>query len=107
MVHSTRKTLEEAGDKATEEEKNAINEALAALEEVLKGDDKDAIEEKSKALSEASSGLVQKMYAEAQQQQAGASGAEDAARQDARQEGASAGDDAVDAEFEEVKEDKK
>ena len=106
LVHATRKTLEEAGDKATEEEKTAINAALTELEEALKGDDKDAIEEKSKALSEASSGLVQKMYAEAQQQQAGASGAEGAAKQ----EGASAtatADDAVDAEFEEVKEDKK
>ncbi|AMO58214.1 molecular chaperone DnaK [Endozoicomonas montiporae] len=101
LVHATRKTLEEAGDKATEEEKTAINAALTELEEVLKGDDKDAIEEKSKALSEASSGLVQKMYAEAQQQQPGAEGA-------AQQEGASsAADDAVDAEFEEVKEDKK
>ncbi|UYM14180.1 molecular chaperone DnaK [Endozoicomonas euniceicola] len=100
LVHATRKTLEEAGDKATEEEKAAINAALTELEEALKGDDKDAIEEKSKALSEASSGLVQKMYAEAQQQ-AGAEGA-------AKQEGASAkADDAVDAEFEEVKEDKK
>ncbi|MET4696068.1 molecular chaperone DnaK [Endozoicomonas lisbonensis] len=101
LVHATRKTLEEAGDKATEEEKTAINAALTELEEALKGDDKDAIEEKSKALSEASSGLVQKMYAEAQQQQPGAEGA-------AQQEGASAtADDAVDAEFEEVKEDKK
>ena len=100
LVHATRKTLEEAGDKATEEEKTAINAALTELEDALKGDDKDAIEEKSKALSEASSGLVQKMYAEAQQQP-GAEGA-------AQQEGASAAaDDAVDAEFEEVKEDKK
>ncbi|WP_062267496.1 molecular chaperone DnaK [Endozoicomonas arenosclerae] len=98
LVHATRKTLEEAGDKATEEEKNAINEALTALEEALKGDDKDLIEEKSKALSEASSGLVQKMYAEAQQP--GAEGAQEA-------ESSSAADDAVDAEFEEVKEDKK
>ncbi|MCW7556105.1 molecular chaperone DnaK [Endozoicomonas gorgoniicola] len=101
LVHATRKTLEEAGDKATEEEKTAINAALAELEEALKGDDKDAIEEKSKALSEASSGLVQKMYAEAQQQQPGAEGA---AKQEAKSDSA---DDAVDAEFEEVKEDKK
>ena len=101
LVHATRKTLEEAGDKATEEEKTAINAALTELEEALKGDDKDAIEEKSKALSEASSGLVQKMYAEAQQQQPGAEGA---AQQEAKSDSA---DDAVDAEFEEVKEDKK
>ena len=99
LVHATRKTLEEAGDKATEEEKTAINAALEALEEALKGDDKDAIEEKSKELSEASSGLVQKMYAETQQQP-GAEGAQEA-------ETSSAADDAVDAEFEEVKEEKK
>ncbi|MGI9275825.1 MAG: molecular chaperone DnaK [Endozoicomonas sp.] len=101
LVHATRKTLEEAGEKATEEEKTAINKALEELEEVLKGDDKDAIEAKSKALSEASSGLVQKMYAEAQQQQPGAEAAQEA---DAS---SSTADDAVDAEFEEVKEEKK
>ncbi|MRI31779.1 molecular chaperone DnaK [Endozoicomonas sp. OPT23] len=101
LVHATKKTLEEAGDKATEEEKTSINAAIAALEEVLKGDDKDAIEEKSKALSEASQGLVEKMYAEAQQQQPGAEGAQ------AQDAGSSAADDAVDAEFEEVKEEKK
>ena len=102
LVHATRKTLEEAGDKATEEEKTAINKALEELEEALKGDDKDAIEAKSKALSEASSGLVQKMYAEAQQQQPGAEAA-----QEAGASSSSAADDAVDAEFEEVKEEKK
>ena len=102
LVHATRKTLEEAGDKATEEEKTAINKALEELEEALKGDDKDVIEEKSKALSEASSGLVQKMYAEAQQQ----GDAEGAAQQQEAGSSSSA-DDAVDAEFEEVKEDKK
>ena len=101
LVHATRKTLEEAGDKATEEEKTAINKALEELEEVLKGDDKDAIEARSKALSEASSGLVQKMYAEAQQQQPGAEAAQEAGDSSAK------ADDAVDAEFEEVKEEKK
>ena len=101
LVHATKKTLEEAGDKATEEEKTSINAAIEALETALKGDDKDAIEEKSKALSEASQGLVQKMYAEAEQQQPGAEGAQ------AQNAGSSAADDAVDAEFEEVKEDKK
>ena len=99
LVHATRKTLEEAGDQATEEEKTAINAALTELEEALKGDDKDAIKEKSDALSEASSGLIQKMFTEAQQQQPGAEGA-------AKQKSGTA-DDAVDAEFEEVKEDKK
>jgi len=98
MVHSAKKTLEDAGDKATEEEKTAINAATSELEEALKGDDKDAIEAKTAALTEAISTVAQKMYAEAAQQgeeaQAGAEEAQPA-------------DDAVDAEFEEVKDDKK
>ncbi|RVU31425.1 MULTISPECIES: molecular chaperone DnaK [Neptunomonas] len=100
MVHSAKKTLKEAGDKATEEEKTSIEAAISALEEALKGDDKDAIEAKTEALTEAISGLAQKMYAEAAQ-------AEGAAPEgaDAQQQGPA--DDAVDAEFEEVKDDKK
>lgn len=100
MVHSAKKTMEEAGDKATDEEKANIESATAELEEVLKGDDKDAIEAKTAALTEAISGVAQKMYAEAAQQaeaEQAAGGAEEA----------KPGDDAVDAEFEEVKDDKK
>lgn len=96
MIHATKKTVEEAGNKATDEEKEAINTAIAELEEALKGDDKDAIEAKTTALTEASSALAQKMYADA----AAAEGAENAA--DAGGE-----DDAVDAEFEEVKDEEK
>lgn len=98
LAHSTRKTLEEAGDKATEEEKVAITKAIEEVEAAVKGDDKDEIEAKTKALSEAAAGLAQKMYAEAQQQG-------DAATEEAKAD--SAADDAVDAEFEEVKDDKK
>ncbi|MBV1884508.1 MAG: molecular chaperone DnaK [Pseudomonadales bacterium] len=101
MMHATKKTLEEAGDKATEEEKTAINSAITELEEALKGEDKEAIEAKTQALTEASSGLAQKMYAE-QQAEAGA-GAEGEAPAGA----APADDGVVDAEFEEVKEDDK
>lgn len=101
MVHSAKKTLEEAGDKATEEEKTAINAATEELEEALKGDDKETIDTKTAALTEAISGLAQKMYAEAAQAEgaAGAEGAEQAQAEPA--------DDAVDAEFEEVKDDEK
>ena len=98
LAHSTRKTLEEAGDKATEEEKAAITKAIEEVEAAVKGDDKDEIEAKTKALSEAAAGLAQKMYAEAQQQG-------DAGTAEAKAD--SAADDAVDAEFEEVKDDKK
>lgn len=96
MIHATKKTVEEAGDKATDEEKEAINTAIAELEEALKGDDKESIEAKTTALTEASAALAQKMYADA----AAAEGAENAA--DAGGE-----DDAVDAEFEEVKDEEK
>ena len=96
MIHATKKTVEEAGDKATDEEKEAINTAIAELEEALKDDDKESIEAKTTALTEASSALAQKMYADA----AAAEGAENAA--DAGGE-----DDAVDAEFEEVKDEEK
>lgn len=99
MVHSAKKTLEEAGDKATEEEKTAINTAVEALEEALKGEDKEAIDTKTAALTEAISGLAQKMYAEAQAAEGAEGGAEQAQAEPA--------DDAVDAEFEEVKDDKK
>jgi molecular chaperone DnaK len=99
LVHATRKTLTEAGDKATEEEKTAIETALANLEAAIKTDDKADIEAKITALSEASGPLVQKMYAE--QAQPGQGGPD--AQADGQQE---AGDDVVDAEFEEVKDNK-
>ena len=103
LVHATKKTLEEAGDKATDEEKDAINSAISELEEALKGDDLAAIEAKTKALTEASGSLAQKMYADAQAQEGAGAGAEagDASADDA------GNDDAVDAEFEEVKEEDK
>nr|WP_320136678.1 molecular chaperone DnaK [uncultured Amphritea sp.] len=98
MIHSAKKTLEDAGDKAIEEEKTAINGAIEALEGVLKEDDKEAIETKTAALTEAVSALAQKMYAEAAQQAEG---------QEGEQAQAEPADDAVDAEFEEVKDDDK
>lgn len=99
LIHATRKTLEDAGDKATAEEKEAIEKAIADLEEAVKGEDKAEIEEKTKALTEASSSLAQKMYAE---QQAGAQAAGDGAGEN-QADANDNGDDVVDAEFEEVK----
>ena len=93
LAHATKKTLEEAGDKATPEEKSAIEDAIKKVEEAVKGDDKDAIDEAVKILSEASSGLAQKMYAE------------QTADAQANQDESKPTDDAMDAEFEEVKED--
>ena len=93
LIHGARKAVEDAGDKASDEEKTAIEGAASDLEEALKGEDKDTIEERIKVLSEASAGLAQKMYAE-QAEAAGESGQE------------APDDGAVDAEFEEVKDDK-
>ncbi|MBB2493488.1 molecular chaperone DnaK [Aquipseudomonas ullengensis] len=97
LVHATRKMIVEAGDKATADEKAAIEKALGELEVAVKGDDKAAIDAKMNALSEVTAPLAQKMYAEQPQPGAAAQGADDA--QDAA-------DDVVDAEFEEVKDNK-
>ena len=98
LVHSARKMVADAGDKATDDEKQAIETAAKDLEQALKGDDKADIEAKVQALTTATAGLAQKMYAEQAQDASAAPGAEGAS-------GDSSGptDDAVDAEFEEVK----
>jgi molecular chaperone DnaK len=100
LMHATKKTLEEAGDKATEDEKTAIEAAIAEAEEAIKGEDKEAMEAVTQKLTEASGSLAQKLYAE---QAAEAEAAAGAAGAEAGQEA----DDVVDAEFEEVKDDDK
>ncbi|MDN3562023.1 molecular chaperone DnaK [Vreelandella neptunia] len=101
MIHATRKTLEEAGDKATDDEKQAIETAISELEEAVKGDDVDNIQKKLDALTEASGQLAQKMYAEQAEaaQQEGGEGAENS--------GTKPEEDVVDAEYEEVNDDQK
>ena len=96
IAHSTRKQLEEAGDKLSADDKAPIESALSELETALKGEDKEAIDAKMQALMQVSSKLM-----EAAQQQAQAGGA-DAADASAKKD-----DDVVDAEFEEVKDNKK
>jgi len=97
LVHASRKMVTEAGDKVTEEEKTAIEAAVSALEVAVKGDSKEEIEAKMAALSEVTAPLAQKMYAE--QPQPGAE-----AQPENNDKGAA--DDVVDAEFEEVKDNK-
>jgi molecular chaperone DnaK len=99
MIHAVRKSIEEAGDQATEEEKSSIESAISELEEAMKGDDKEDIEAKTQKLTEASSSLAQKMYSQ--------EGGEAEGQADAGQQGQEGGDDAVDAEFEEVNDDDK
>ena len=95
LVHSTRKSLEEYGDKLEASEKEAIEAAIKDLEEAIKGDDKADIDAKVEALGAASQKLGEKMYADMQQAQAAADGAQ----------AAPADDNVVDADFKEVKRD--
>ena len=104
LVHSVQKSLKEHGDKLSPEEKTKIESAIKDAEEALKGDDKEAIDAKSMALSEAAQKLGEKMYADAAA--AGAGPGADAAgggKADGKKE-----DDGnvVDAEFTEVKDKK-
>lgn len=100
MVHGTRTQIEEAGDALPEEDKKAIEEALDALETARKGDDKAEIEAKTQALMEASSKLMEIAQAKAAAEGQGTpEGSESSSGK--------ADDDVVDAEFEEVKDDKK
>ncbi|SEP56970.1 molecular chaperone DnaK [Azotobacter beijerinckii] len=96
LVHATRKMISEAGDKVGADEKVAIEKAVVDLEAALKGDDKARIESQMNALSQATAPLAQKMYAEQAESGEAAQGGEKA----------KAGDDVVDAEFEEVKDSK-
>jgi molecular chaperone DnaK len=98
LIHATEKTVKEAGDKATADEKAAIEAALKDAREVAKSDDLAKIEAATTKLTEASGSLAQKLYAEQQAGANAAGGAEAGAKP--------AEDGVVDAEFEEVKEDK-
>ena len=103
LVHSVTKSLKEAGDKVSTEEKTSIERAVEAVKEALKGTDKDLIEQKTKDLTDASGKMAERMYAAGQQQ--GEAGAQDGG---AEQQGDAPKENVVDAEFEEVKgEDKK
>jgi len=97
LIHATRKTLADAGEKVSAAEKDSIEKAVAALEEAMKGGDLETIRAKTNALTEATSGLAQKMYAEqAEQEQTGQKGEQAQAKKTGQ-------GDVVDAEFEEVK----
>ena len=98
MVHGTRKQIEEAGDALPSEDKDAIEAAVVDLEAAIKSDDKAEIEAKTQALAEKSQKLMEIAQAKAQQ---GGADAGEQPQQSAKQD-----DDVVDAEFEEVKDDK-
>ena len=102
LIHGCKKTLDESAEKVEASEKENIEKAILDLEEALKGEDKDEIEEKTKSLADASSSLAQRLYAEQQQ---------DAQANTANQDSSNPNDsnsseEVVDADFEEVKEEK-
>ncbi len=105
MMHSVTKSLKEAGDKVSDDERKSIESAVEALKEAVKGNDKDVIESKTKDLTDASAKMAEKLYATGQQ--AGAQPGADAQSAGGEQGSADKGDTVVDAEFEEVKDDKK
>ena len=97
LIHSTEKSLKDYGDKVSADEKSAIESAIADLKGVIDGEDAEAIKAKTNALAEASMKLGEAMYKASQAEaEAKAAGGEKPAD-----------DDVVDADFEEVKDDKK
>ncbi len=98
VVHGTRKQMDEAGEALDADEKAKIEAAINELDEVRKGEDKEAIEAKVQALVAASQKLMEMAQANATAGQAQEGSSDQKAKQD---------DDVVDAEFEEVKNDKK
>ena len=95
LVHATRKSISEAGDKLTDEEKDSVEAATLKLEEAIKQDNLDSIEQATKSLNEILSPLTQKLYPQA-----------DDASPDVTPED-SENENTVDAEFEEVQEEEK
>ncbi|MGW8228091.1 MAG: Hsp70 family protein, partial [Gammaproteobacteria bacterium] len=105
LIHASRKSMAELGDKLEADEKSSIETAIKDLEEAIKGDDLADIEAKTKALTDASTKMAERLYAEQAQQAeaAGSEGAEEAGS--GKRTGTD--DDVVDAEFEEVNDNKK
>ncbi len=99
MIHATEKSIKDLGDKVDANEKATAEAAIAELKEAVKGDDKELIEAKTTALTEAASKIAEKAYA----QQAETAGAESAGAGEAGGAQADSGEEVVDAEFEEVK----
>ena len=106
MIHATRKSMEQLGDKMEADEKSSIEASIKELEEAMKGEDKERIDSLAKALGEVSGKMAERLYAQNQGGEGGPGGgaAGPGAGPEAGQGGAGGGkDDVVDAEFEEVK----
>ncbi len=100
LIHATEKSLKDLADQVQDDEKKQIEAAIKDLQEAIKGEDKDAIEAKTKTLGEVAGKLAEKAYAQQAQDAQGTAGGENTSA------GTDNSDDVVDAEFEEVKDDK-
>jgi len=109
MIHATRKSMAQIGDKMESGEKDAIETAIHDLEEAMKGEDKDHIESLTRKLSESSAKMAERLYAQTGAQPGAQGGPQGGAEPGPGAHGGGGGaqDDVVDAEFEEVKDDKK
>jgi molecular chaperone DnaK len=96
LIHASEKTLKELGEKASGEDRHAVESAVSDLKAVMDSDDKEKIEAKTSALAEASAKIAQKLYADKAEQQ-----------QTDEESSSDGNDDVVDAEFEEVDGDNK
>ncbi len=102
MIHGVTKSMSELGDNLDADEKSGIEAAIAELEEAVKGDDRDAIVSRTEALTQASHKMAEQLYAQGAEPEGSAGDAAGAGG-----DGTASDDDVVDAEFEEVDDDKK
>ena len=98
LIHATRKSIDEAGDKLSDEEKTSVEESVKSLEEAVKSEDLSKIEDATKALNETLTPLAQKLYSAPEGADAGDPSADPSNSSD---------DNTVEAEYEEVKEEDK
>jgi len=106
LIHATEKSMTDLADQIEEGEKQEIEAKLSELKEAVGGEDKELIEAKVAALSESTAKLAERAYAQQGGEDSPGGGGDGAAAAEAGDEQSAAVDDAVDAEFEEVKEDK-
>ena len=107
MIHATEKSLEDLGDQVDADEKGNIDAAINDLKETLKAGDKDAIDTKTKALMELSGKLAERVYAQKAEGEAGQADAPATGGDETSGDSGGNSEDVVDAEFEEVKDEKK
>jgi molecular chaperone DnaK len=107
MIHATEKSIKDLGDKVSADEKSKAQAAISELKEAVKGDDKARIEEKTTALTEIAGKIAEKAYAAQAEAGGSAGGAGATGGESASGSSSQGGEEVVDAEFEEVKEDNK